>query len=51
MKNTEKLKLTDPWIIYWRQLRELFDDDEEIDISYNDEGKRITIKVDNIRRT
>lgn len=47
MKNTEKLNFTDPWIIYWRQLRELFDGDEEIDISYNDEGKRITIKVDN----
>lgn len=47
MRNTERLNLADPWIIYWRQLKELFWGDEEIDIFYNDEEKRITIRVDN----
>ena len=44
---TNKLDLASPWILYYKQLLELFSGDEDIKISFNDEEKRITFRVDN----
>lgn len=42
-----KLDLASPWVIYWKQLCELFKGDDDIRISFNNEERRITLRVDN----
>ena len=44
---SESLKLSAPWITYYKQVYALFDGDPEVAVMYDDEDKKLTLLVDN----
>lgn len=44
---SESLKLSAPWITYYKQVYALFDGDPEVAVMYDDEKKKLTLLVDN----
>ena len=44
------MKLSAPWVTYWRQLEALFARDPEVKVAYDGEANEIKLYVDNARK-
>ncbi len=44
---SEPLKLSSPWITYYKKVYTLFDGDPEVAVMYDDDEKKLTLLVDN----
>lgn len=43
----QSLKLSKPWVTYYREVYALFDEDPEVAVTYNDESTTLRLYVDN----
>ena len=46
----ENIKLAPPWITYYHEVKALFEKDEEVKITYNEENYELSIYVENGRK-
>lgn len=47
MPETEKMKLSTPWVTYYRYVYALFDDDPEVAVTFSDSEKVLKLYVEN----